>query len=476
MWQKQIEEIVVQLKKRPILTILFVSLLIRLVYLYFNHPLWWDSHVYVGMGKYIFSNGQIGIWESFRPLVHPIILGTFWYFRLDPVIVGKILDLVFSLTSIYLVHLLGKQVFNKKTGLIAAGIFSLTPLFIMYTGLILTEPLAITLGLWGTYLFLKGNKWGLFFAGILLSLSFQTKFPQGIIFAGIILIMLLKKEKIIDKIKTLSAISTGFIITTVPYMIFNYFRYPNILEPFISGAQIVTTSTWIYGAGKLYYLNNFFLSNWIYLFFFGYFYYFFKEKNWKNQQHNVLVLISILFLLYFSFHVPRKEIRYLTTTLPFFTILMSYTITKIYHKLKTAPSPFMRPKAFIIICVILLAVHVPVSITFETTPTFEKEIQQTIEKYQLQGTILTTDPSFVSFSEQPIVILSAGMQYGPKIYQQQQGKYELIYINDCDLLCAPGDNACEKEKETFLQQVYVENTIEFQKIVKNCTYIIGIPK
>jgi hypothetical protein len=59
-----------------IIGILVFAFLIRLIFLIKNPMLWWDSTVYLGMAKYIFSSGKIGLWEYFRPLLWPIILTT----------------------------------------------------------------------------------------------------------------------------------------------------------------------------------------------------------------------------------------------------------------------------------------------------------------------------------------------------------------------------------------------------------------
>ena len=472
--------------KQAVISVLLLSLAIRLFYLSLKHPLWWDSHVYIGMGKYFFSGGAIGIWESFRPLLHPIILGAFWKSGFNPIFIGKLLDLIFSLVAIYLTYLIGKKIFNRETGLIGALIFSFTPLFIMFTGLILTEPLAITFAWLGIYLFLDENKkWKLFLSGIFLSLSLMTKFPQGIIFGALFLILgikllrglyPLKKEEILERVKQLITFSLGFGIIIIPYLIFNYYRYGNMLEPFLSGSQIVTTSTWVYGSGITFYLTQFFFRNWIYLFFFVYLYYFIKERQWKDTSKNVLMLSALLFLFYFTFQVPRKEVRYLVTVLPFLSVMIAYALIKIYYNLKSSSKPTLRPTAFIILCVLMTVIHIPTTLYFEKTPTFEQEILKVIADNNITEPILTTDPALVSFADQEVVILSAGLQFGPIIYGEQKGKYGLLFLNDCDLICSPGNLSCQEKREKFLNLIAEENKEVFRETAKECTYLIYLPR
>ncbi len=495
-----------KIKQKPLLSILLLSLLIRIVYLLSKQSLWWDSHVYLSMGKHIFSSGNLGVWEAFRPLVHPIILGAFWKIGLDPLFVGKILDLIFSLTAIYLTYLVGKELFGRTVGLISSLIFSLSPLFIMFTGLIQTEPLAITLSLLGIYFFTKTiikkdsqkenekegwkkdkneeyktshktkNNFKLFLAGLFLSLSFLTKFPQGIIFGVVFLVLLFKREKIFQKVKEMFFLVAGFSVPFLPYMIFNYFNYPNMFEPFTSGSSIVTTATWAYGLGISYYLTAFFLQNFIYFFYFGYIYYFFRDGHWKDQRKVIVFLIPLMFFAYFTFAVPRKEVRYLVPSLPFLGMMVSYIILKIYRHLKKYPRPYIKPFSFVIICACLVLIYVPSSLQFEARYEFKPEIIKAIGDHEIKGMVLASNPEFVSFLDQPTLILSSGMIFGPTIYEQQKGKYQLLIIDTCDLSCPPDDSICLEKKGQFINMIAKENKEIFKKNVENCTYSIHLPE
>jgi len=447
------------------------------------------------MGKYIFSGGNIGVWERFRPLIHPLILGLVWKFNLSPILIGKLLDLLFSLCSVYLVYLLGKEIFNRKIGLISSLLFSLTPLFIMFTGIILTEPLAIFLGLIGLYSLIAKRRF--FLSGFFIGLSFLTKFPQGIFFGAIFLVLLFKKEKLGRKIRNISTISFGFIVPIIPYFVFNYLTYSNMFEPFISGSWIITTATWLYGSGITYYFAHFFLMNPIYLFFFGYVYLFFKEKLYRNPQHCpvsieskekqfkinaqlIIFLISILTIAYFIY-VPRKEPRYLVTIIPLLAIMVSYCLVKVYQHLKKVEKPFIRPKAFIIISIILLLVALPEELIFEPSPLFELETLRIIREKGITGPILSSGPQLLSLLDQPIILLNS-MEFAPRIYEQSQGKFELLSINDCDLICAPEDTVCLNQKDQFIKQVALENKqilnrdFIFKKSKQKCRFTLYMPK
>jgi 4-amino-4-deoxy-L-arabinose transferase-like glycosyltransferase len=462
--------------KEPLFLVLAATILVRLVYLLFDYPLWWDSHVYVSIGKYIFSGGQFGIWESFRPLLHPIVLGSIWKMGFDPFLVGKILDVIFSTWAVYLVYRIGKRIFSKKTGLIAAVIFSLSPVFLFINGLVLADPLAMVLVLGGSLFVLEGK---MLFGGFLLGLSFLTRFPYGVWLGGLLIALLLAKQSMGRKISNIVALSLGFLTPVIPFLIFNHRIYGSALEPFIAGSWIVTTATWLYGSGFFFYFQYFFLENSLLFFFFGYVYFFLKHKEYSQFPKAVVAIVPLLALLYFMY-VPRKETRYMLVALPLLCLAVAHVLVKLHQRLKESKKPFIHPQALVIICMILLLVTVPRIFVIERMPTFEHEIQEVISTRNISGLILASDPSFVSFLNQRIVTLD-GMDFSNKIYEREEGTYELIFINDCDLICAADDSACANSKEQFLEKLNQENQKIFEKkfIIRRtnelCTYSMYVP-
>ncbi len=496
-----------QFIRTPLPFILGVTLLVRIIYLLLDYPLWWDSHIYLGMGKYLFSGGNIGIWEPFRPLIHPLILGFLWKIGTNTILIGKILDLIFSTLTIYLVYKIGEKVFNKNTAIFASLIFSLTPLFIMFTGLVLTEPLSLFLGVLGLYFFFREyqenskteislpKNSSLYLSGLFIGLSFLTKFPMGLLFATILIITFIY-QKGWKKITAPLIIIGGFFTVVIPYLLFNWYLYHNPFLPFISGTWIMTTGTWKYGTGIWFYFTEFFfnnlahlfsfgllgkstalnnpLSNLLYLFIFPAVYWFWKRKEYLNYRKSTLWLASLLFFLYFCY-LPRKELRYLIFALPLLSLLTGEVLNIIYHQLKQQKIKTIKPTSFLVIFTIILLLPLPFPLDIERQPTFEKEINQVILKYQINGTVLSSDPAFISFLNLPIKTLD-GMEFSPKIYQQQKEKYQLLFINECDLLCPPQNQTCEQEKKDFLKMVYFDNEVEYQMKTNNCTYTILLPK
>lgn len=470
------KKVIEYIQHYPLLSIVLGTLVLRLFYVLLNYPLWWDSHVYIGIGKYIYSSGEIGMWESFRPLIHPLILGFFWKLGFNPIFIGKILDIIYSLLVVFLTYTIAVKIFDKTTAVISSLILSFTALLIMFVGLILSDLPAMVLGLLGIFLVVDENKqwWKFLLAGICISLSFLTRFPQGIWFAAVLLMLVVQKEDFTSKIKRGVILTVGFSLPIIPYLIFNYYRYGFALEPFRAGSWIVTTATWVYANSLAYYFTDFFLSLPIFLFFFGYLYYFWKEKLWKKQEHFLLLALCILTIAYFLY-VPRKEPRYLATILPFLAMVVAFTIIKIYQQLQSASKPWLKPRALVVICVLLVLIPLPIELHFERAPTFEKEVLQAIEENNITGTILTTDPSLVSYVDLKVVTFD-GIEYAPIVYDRNREHYQLIFVNECDFICAADNDACIEIKDNLLQQMAAENKEIFKKDVKGCRYRMFVPK
>jgi len=78
-----------------------IFLLIRIFFLATRYHLpGWDESVYIGMGKYIYSHGAIGLWESIRPINLPLITGAFWAAGLNPILFGEITIMLFASATI----------------------------------------------------------------------------------------------------------------------------------------------------------------------------------------------------------------------------------------------------------------------------------------------------------------------------------------------------------------------------------------
>src|SRR3989344_870220 len=167
-----------------IIILLFIGA--NIAFLNFYDNVWWDSSVYIGMGKHIYSSGNSGLWESSRPLVMPLILGLGWKLGIDPVLFGRTLSILFSAAAILMVYLIGLELFSKKTALLAAFFTAFSFNFLFFSPNILTEIPSTFFVLAAFYFFLENR---FFLMGIFSGLAIMTRFFQIFTLIGLALVL-----------------------------------------------------------------------------------------------------------------------------------------------------------------------------------------------------------------------------------------------------------------------------------------------
>jgi len=338
------------MQKRPVISkliifIIVIAILLRLPLFFKNPYVWWDSAVYIGMAKYIWSSGMIGIWESQRPLLFPLLLGFFWKLGLPIVLVGKLLELLFSVGCILLVYLIGIKIGNKVIGHVAALFFVFDPVFFKFMPHILLTIPALFFALCGLYCYLMYNfdnqsKKMLFLSGIFLALSFLTRFMFVLFFFGILLDYLLRvisyhkqKKKFKQLFSSFFQFIFAFFLTTLPYLIFNAIQYGNFLFPLMKKlAHMQASSLFEISKGSFYYFTH--IPNLSPILLFVVFGLVFMIMHYKIRNSvNVLHYILALSLLFFTFFSIQEE-RYALVFLPLGYIISIYGITSFFKKKK----------------------------------------------------------------------------------------------------------------------------------------------
>lgn len=236
------------LTDRVLLTgIIAVAVLIR-IWKYTAFPPSWDPSVYLQMGKYLFSNGHIGLIEPLRPLAWPLILGAIFKLGFSPIIGGKILVILCAIGSIVLIYRIGLKVFDNTTGLIAALFFSFSPTHFYYGNSLYADIPASFFGLLSVLLFIE-EKYLL--SGILISLAFFTKFVYLIAMAIMIGFSFCSSSK-----KTFSKspsppiiLIKGIVLPIIFFLSLNFRLYHHIFQPFLDSQQCYTQIdfNWVQG-------------------------------------------------------------------------------------------------------------------------------------------------------------------------------------------------------------------------------------
>ncbi|NQV08352.1 glycosyltransferase family 39 protein [Candidatus Woesearchaeota archaeon] len=447
------------LRNKWILSILLLSLVLHIFY-FKNYAVWWDSAVYIGMGKYIFSFGEIGFFEASRPLVWPIILGFIWKIGLNPILIGRVLEILFALGIIYLTYLIGKEVFSEKIGLLASLMLALSPTFFFFSTKALTEIPSIFFALLGVYMFLKKR---LFLTGLFLGLAFMTRFVQlgAVIIIGLMVLYLLKKKEM--KIKNITPIAFGFIIPVLPFLMFNQIKYNNFLYPFLLQSFMTKYTGWIYNQGFGFYFLNLIKENVLIIFALSGLLLIRIKKDYKKS---LLAIIVLFYLISFSI-VSHKEMRLILIFLPYLYLVTSYGLT-------IALDFILREKKQIVF-VLLIGI---LWLTQESLQLFPEQPLEKINQFdvylikeEVKDGIWTSNPLFFTYSDKKAAELIYYPLFNSEKAMMLRNKLNTanhILIDNCDLECPPTDNNCEDEKKLLFKDIETNFNQEYFDVKNGC--------
>ncbi len=430
--------------KLPIAIIVGVFLLIKIFTLPYYENVWWDSSVYVGMGKYIFSAGNSGLWESSRPLVLPIILGFFWKLGLDTILFGRIAMILISALTIIVAYLLAEKFLDRKTAILSAIFVGFSPTFFFFSSNILTDLSSAFFSLLGIYLLLRKQY---FSSGISFGLAFTTRFLQlfGFAVVGLFFLYLIyrKKENVFSAVK----IALGFLIPASVYFIINSGLYGNPLKPLLMQYTLTATTGWMYFEPVWYYIANMFMENLFYFFAFAGIFLILKNKG-KDSELNYLSLAFLFYLFSFSM-VKHKEMRFVLTFLPYMSILAAYALVSILRKDEKTLNFKIGAVA-----VIFLIVSIP---QYKFDP-YHKQMDRL---YSYANTlsdndgIWITNPAYIVYSDKKAHKLMYEAFDAKKAIELQKdiGNASHIILNTCDIPCPPKEEKCEEEKQKLMQLI-----------------------
>jgi 4-amino-4-deoxy-L-arabinose transferase-like glycosyltransferase len=172
-------------------------------------------------GAYPDYNGVPGKPTAFRPIGYPLTLAGVYFFTGESILAGKILNVFFSSVSIILLYLLARKFFSRRVSLFSALLLSLSPVAIIYTGILGSETLFMTLLLWCAYfLLVKRSPLGV---GLVVGYMALVR-PISIYFLGAILLFVFLEKNLdwIRKIKQVVVIVLVAFLVISPWIIRNY--------------------------------------------------------------------------------------------------------------------------------------------------------------------------------------------------------------------------------------------------------------
>lgn len=182
-----------------ILLILVFSFILRVVNL--NQSLWFDESINVLAAK------DLGFWQfvtgypigDFHP---PLYFGLLWIwshlFGFSEIAV-RMPSVILGVGTVFLTYLIGKELFNKKTGLIAATILALGPLHVYYSQearMYSLAAFAVSLSFYYLIKFLQSNKFFWFYVVSVLLVFYSDYLPYLAILAQLIYVVVFERKYI----------------------------------------------------------------------------------------------------------------------------------------------------------------------------------------------------------------------------------------------------------------------------------------
>lgn len=447
-----------------IVCVLAAYLAIMINKLFFYSEVWWDSAAYVGMGKYIFSLGNFGLWEPVRPLVWPVILGFFWKIGLNPLVFGKAVTILLSAGIGYFVYEICNKIFSKRTGIIAVILLLFTPTYFLSTSQLVTGIPSTFFGILAFYLYLNKKY---FYTGLFFGLAFMTRFLQLYLFLVIIAILIITNLKRLKVLwKKLLPIILGFLIPVTPYLILNSVFYGNPIFPFLQQAYMARYTGWFWWEPLTFYFKNIFFENYLSIFSLIGIYIVIKSK--KIEKTTVLAI----FLFYFIFYniIAHKEMRFLVTLMPYFFILVAEGLNHPLGRIKS------RLLSNLILVFLFLSLIYFSNEKMSVGP-FSGEYTQYYEYLNSKEdvkNIWITNPLYILETN-----AKADLIYYPT-FDYERAKYiqknvlaaDHVFFNQCDIPCPPWDNKCPEEKDRFIQVVEENFEKKYLKENEKCDYYI----
>ncbi|MCK4589191.1 MAG: glycosyltransferase family 39 protein [Nanoarchaeota archaeon] len=431
---------------------------IKLFFLLKPHLVSWDEAVYLAIGKFIWSWGQVGIWEKIRPLGLPILLGIFWKLKLNYFLWAEALVNLFAAGNLILVYFIGKKLYHKYLGLMAALFLGVMPIFFSQSSLILTSIPSTFFALLAVYFYLLRRSFVLI--GLFSALSFLFRFPQGLLLICFLLLIWLKeKNKINQTIKLIS----GFLILFVPFIVANYFLYITevsnifhaLFRPLILG--VMHQANPFNAQYSFFYFEKLFQQNYFLVFSLLGLVFFIKDFK-KNKKWLVVWVIGLIYLGYFTY-IINKQLRFSLAFLPYFCLVAAFGFYEFYNLIKERK--IVQPVfSFVLVLFVIFSV---VGMVRENDRDYlwrldyEHPIVDIYRYPNFEGRILTGNPIPAAYLERLFVSFYQDPPTAREVYDLEKSKIDYVIYFEQFYPC--WNEECVKLKGELFDLIEEENEL-----------------
>ncbi|MAG47631.1 hypothetical protein CL617_03420 [archaeon] len=347
--------------------ILLFSFILRLYYFIItsNQVLFWDSGEYMSMSLH-WVKGVFYDFNVQRPPLFPFLIAIFMKLGFGEVVTKFFLEFIPSMLTVFLSYLIGKEFYNRRTGVAIALLMSVFWLGLFVSNRLLPDIPLLFFTLLAVYYFWKGyvkekKQWYIYLIGLFLGLAFLIKLTAALTGFVFLAYLLLADRFRFLKSKKLWLSFFILLIVLVPFFVYDKVQFGDPTA-FLFGSHVTDNPAGISGkpigwhilgfncegknfcnffkwfGSELFYILFFIGLLSFYKLFIGFDLIFKKEGNLKLKADLFMILWLLINLLYFVFLERDVEDRWLIPiALPFFYvvyrgIMLIYDLIKKYNR------------------------------------------------------------------------------------------------------------------------------------------------
>lgn len=436
-------------KHRLFCSLLFVALIARLLFFFDFHEVWWDSGVYIGMAKYLWSFGSAGLWEHIRPVLWPFVLGFGWFLGFDIVWFARFLELAFSLVSILLVYLLGRKLFSERAALLASAIWAFSRIVFLLGFHEYTEIPEVVLVL-GALLAFVCSRW--FLAGFLAGLAFLAKFPAGLFLVVLLLPLVFRKQ-----LNQCLQVVGGFAIPAAAFLLFNQAMYGSAFAPLIDAQktilQVLGCNVLRYEPWWKYFVWVF-SDNWLNIF--SVLGIFVAVRGWKRRF--LLPLLALALPLVYVLQLHCRDYRYAVVFLPMIALFAGRGLEEVcnwFKHWKLARNLQALFLLFVVVVSVFNSINFYLASNVFVPDVAAESYYKWLANNKVDGEIWTSNPVVAVYTDAlvnkiyyPVYGAGRALDFNSYLFRNY-ARVGAVFLDNCGggIVCPPEDAECRLQLE-----------------------------
>lgn len=230
---EKLKEFFKQRENQLLVLVLIVALTIRLYFFFktYNQALWWDEADYMSIAKH-YGFGTPEVAAPWRARGMSLIFGIFYFFGANEIF-QRLIVIAFSVATVWLTYLLGKEFYNRKVALIASIFMSVLWTHLFWTTRFSGEVFALVFFGFAGLFFWRGyvknkSKWYMIACGALIAYGIFLYESVGAIFVFLAGYLLVTERLAFFKNKQFWWGMLGLILVLIPIFWHYYDLYGQI--------------------------------------------------------------------------------------------------------------------------------------------------------------------------------------------------------------------------------------------------------